>query len=72
MAKFQTDSLFEVTMLLGMRLEVEYNQAINGMLDQVPESIWLDKSKTFLDPCMAGGQFIKVIVDRLRYKYLCC
>lgn len=39
---------------------------VNEMLDQLPESIWISNSTTFLDPAIGGGQFVKEIESRLK------
>jgi hypothetical protein len=51
--------------MLG-RIKFELTELANEMLDQLPESIFQSKTTTFLDPCMAGGQFVSAIENRLR------
>jgi site-specific DNA-methyltransferase (adenine-specific) len=36
------------------------------MLDRIPEEMFVSDTKTFLDPSMGGGQFIKGLISRLR------
>jgi type I restriction-modification system DNA methylase subunit len=38
---------------------------INEMLDQFPEGIWSDPSKTWLDPCAGLGNFSVQVLKRL-------
>ena len=51
--------------MLG-RLKFELTELVNEMLDQLPKSIFESETSTFLDPCMAGGQFVLGIETRLR------
>ena len=37
----------------------------NSVLDLLPESIWKDPTKKFLDPCSKSGVFLREIVKRL-------
>ena len=50
------------------RLKFKIEGLVNEMLDQLPDEIWTDPTITFLDPAMAGGQFLKEIIRRLREK----
>jgi site-specific DNA-methyltransferase (adenine-specific) len=38
---------------------------VNEMLDQLPKSLWKDKSATFLDPVCKSGVFLREIARRL-------
>ena len=38
---------------------------VNKMLDLLPESIWIDKNVTFLDPASKSGVFMREITKRL-------
>lgn len=51
--------------MLG-RLKFDLTELANEMLDNIPEEYFSSSTTTFLDPAMAGGQFIKAVVDRLR------
>jgi type I restriction-modification system DNA methylase subunit len=35
------------------------------MLDQLPQDVWTNKTTTFFDPAIAGGQFVREIERRL-------
>ncbi|MCA1800796.1 MAG: hypothetical protein LC650_05850, partial [Actinobacteria bacterium] len=48
------------------RLKFEIDPLVDEILDQLPATIWESDATTFLDPAMAGGQFIKAIIARLR------
>ncbi len=48
------------------RLKFEMQELVQKTLDQVPEWIWVSRFTTFLDPAMAGGQFVGAIEKRLR------
>jgi len=37
----------------------------NKMLDLLPQELWSDKNKTFLDPCTKSGIFLREITKRL-------
>ena len=52
-------------MLMLSRLKFEIEPLVEQMLDQLPQSVWTDPSITFLDPAMAGGQFLIAIQRRL-------
>jgi hypothetical protein len=47
------------------RIKFEIAPLVNEMLDHLPESIWTSTTTTFLDPGMAGGQFVREIERRL-------
>lgn len=38
---------------------------INEMLDSLPQEVWSNQEKTWLDPCAGKGNFPAVIVTRL-------
>lgn len=38
---------------------------INSMLDTFPEEVWIDPSKTWLDPCAGIGNFSVFVLKRL-------
>ena len=42
---------------------------VNKQLDEIPEEIWLNPTKTFLDPCFGNGTYLKEIGKRLHRKY---
>ena len=44
-------------------------ELVNKMLDRIPEEIWLNPTKTFLDPCFGNGTYLKEIGKRLHRKY---
>lgn len=48
------------------RLKFTFNNLINEMLDKLPQEVWINPTKTFLDPEIGGGQFISAIEKRLR------
>lgn len=47
-----------------MKFEIE--PVVEEILNQLPSSVWLSTSTTFLDPAIAGGQFVRAIEERLR------
>jgi len=51
---------------IPVRLEFKIEKLVNKMLDNIPTYIWRSSTTTFLDPCMAGGQFCYEIERRLR------
>lgn len=51
--------------MLG-RLKFNIDALVNEILDTVPEETFESKTTTFLDPAMAGGQFLKAVISRLR------
>jgi hypothetical protein len=53
-------------MLMLSRLKFPITPLVNEMLDQLPAEIWTSSTTTFLDPAMAGGQFLVEIQRRLR------
>jgi hypothetical protein len=48
------------------RLKFPIEPLVNQMLDQLPADVWTSSTTTFLDPAMAGGQFLVEIQRRLR------
>lgn len=48
------------------RIKFEITPLVNEILDQLPASTWLSTTSTFLDPAIAGGQFVREIERRLR------
>lgn len=48
------------------RLKFEFPALVDEMLSQIPESVFVSDSTTFLDPEIGGGQFIKAIETKLR------
>mgnify|MGYP000544733298 FL=1 len=48
------------------RLKFEINEIITPMLSKIPDNVWESKTTTFCDLQMAGGQFIKQVVEKLR------
>jgi hypothetical protein len=48
------------------RLKFNIDPLVDQMLSSLPESIFISKTTTFLDPSMGGGQFIKGLQARLR------
>lgn len=53
-------------MLMLSRLKFPITPLVNEMLDQLPAEVWTSSTTTFLDPAMAGGQFLVEIQRRLR------
>lgn len=47
------------------RIKFEIDPVVNSMLDQLPADTWTSTTETFLDPAMAGGQFVREIERRL-------
>jgi hypothetical protein len=47
------------------RIKFEIAPLVNEMLDQLPAEVWTSKSTTFMDPAMAGGQFVREVERRL-------
>jgi hypothetical protein len=48
-----------------MRLKLPIQDLVEEILNQLPDLVWMDPRITFLDPAMAGGQFIRAIERRL-------
>jgi len=48
------------------RLKFDLSQIINEKLTYIPNYIWESKTTTFCDLQMAGGQYIKEVVNKLR------
>jgi hypothetical protein len=48
-----------------MRLKLPIQDLVEEILNQLPASVWQDPGIMFLDPAMAGGQFIRAIERRL-------
>lgn len=48
------------------RLKFEIDEVIIPMLSKIPDNVWESKTTTFGDLQMAGGQFIKQVVEKLR------
>jgi hypothetical protein len=48
------------------RIKLTIHELVSQMLDQIPDHVWKSDSTTFLDPAMAGGQFILEIERRLK------
>ena len=48
------------------RIKLPIQDLVKQMLDQLPGHVWQDPTITFLDPAMAGGQFILEIERRLK------
>lgn len=48
------------------RLKFDLSEIINEKLNYIPNYIWESKTTTFCDLQMAGGQYIKEIVNKLR------
>lgn len=40
---------------------------VNEMLDKLPQEVWSQPDKTWLDPCAGLGNFSVVILERLMY-----
>lgn len=51
--------------MLG-RLKFDITDLVQEILDQFPEEVWTSSTTTFLDPSIAGGQFVHAIENRLR------
>ena len=53
--------------MLGLtRVKLPIQSLVNQILDQLPSYVWHDPTIKFLDPAMAGGQFILEIERRLK------
>ena len=53
--------------MLGVnRVKLPIQPLVNEILDALPNHVWTDPDITFLDPAMAGGQFILEIERRLK------
>jgi hypothetical protein len=48
-----------------MRLKLPIQDLVEEILNQLPDHVWMDPNIMFLDPAMAGGQFIRAIERRL-------
>lgn len=48
------------------RLKLEIDELVTEMVGKLPESLFISDSTTFLDPSMAGGQFVQAIEFKLR------
>lgn len=48
-----------------MRLKLPIQDLVEEILNQLPDQVWQDPHIMFLDPAMAGGQFIRAIERRL-------
>jgi len=48
------------------RIKFEIKDLVNDILDQLPKTVWLSSTTTFLDPAIGGGQFVREIERRLR------
>lgn len=51
--------------MLG-RLKFDIAKLVDEILDQLPSEVWSSSTSTFLDPAIAGGQFVRAIEQRLR------
>jgi len=47
------------------RIKFEITSLVNEILDQLPAEVWDSEDTTFLDPALAGGQFVVEIERRL-------
>jgi hypothetical protein len=48
------------------RLKFDLSDTISTMIGYIPEPVWVNKTTTFCDFEMGGGQFIKGVVDKLK------
>lgn len=48
------------------RLKFNLTKLAEEILDQIPETLFVSSTTTFLDPAMGGGQFLKAVISRLR------
>jgi hypothetical protein len=48
------------------RIKFDIDNVVERILNKLPENIWTDPAKTFLDPALGGGQFVKAIEQRLK------
>ena len=48
------------------RIKLDTTSVVNVLLDCVDQTLFERDDTTFLDPAMAGGQFLKAVEDRLR------
>lgn len=51
--------------MLG-RLKFDVEELAEVILDSIPQELFQNPNTTFLDPAMAGGQFLKAVIARLR------
>ena len=47
------------------RIKFEIAPLVNEILNQLPAEVWTSTSTTFMDPAMAGGQFVREVERRL-------
>jgi hypothetical protein len=47
-------------------MKFEIDSLVLEVLDRLPETVWSSNSTTFFDPAIGGGQFVRVIEQRLR------
>jgi predicted RNA methylase len=47
------------------RIKFELGPVVDQILNRLPEEVWTSKTTTFLDPAMAGGQFVREVERRL-------
>jgi tRNA G10 N-methylase Trm11 len=47
------------------RIKFEIAPLVNEILDQLPAEVWTSTSTTFMDPAIAGGQFVREVEHRL-------
>ena len=48
------------------RIKFSIEPLVDEILDQLPAEVWTNKTSTFLDPAIGGGQFVRAIEARLR------
>lgn len=48
------------------RLKFDLTTLAEEILDQIPETLFVSSTTTFMDPAMGGGQFLKAVISRLR------
>jgi hypothetical protein len=48
------------------RLKFDLEELVDRMINQLPKEVFESDSTTFLDPSMAGGQFVTAVEDKLR------
>lgn len=47
------------------REKLRFKELINGILDKLPEELFIASSTTFLDPAFGCGQFLNELTIRL-------
>jgi hypothetical protein len=51
---------------MHFRLKLEIDELVNEMINKLPDTLFISKYATFLDPSIGGGQYVRAIEQRLR------